>query len=388
MNERKVGVLTFHRAANYGAVLQAYALQKCLATLGFSPSLIDYEPERRNRCAHTTSQRRRHDRLCRMLSLSFIRNTIVNKTRTRLCQNKQARLGDICSSFIDRHTTVAPGPIRSNNKWKIEGSYHALITGSDQVWNTRWSDLDPVYFLNVDCCKARRIAYAPSLGGLAIPQNLKHQVRDCLSAYHALSVREESSLAELRACTNRSVSIVPDPVFLIDPPLFKGSADEVSRDLPYILVYRLSQSLRQGAEFKRIVRSAEAELGLRVVTISPEAPDITTHSKDILPEPENFAQLINGATLVITNSFHGLALSLIHSTPFYACPRDAHGGRQDTRLCDLLKQFDMKHRFISSVNEFKESESKRDSFDWAAVEEKRLSLKNKGIKYLTQSLSS
>ena len=43
--EKKVGILTFHRAKNYGSVLQAYALQKYLADkLGIENELIDYIP--------------------------------------------------------------------------------------------------------------------------------------------------------------------------------------------------------------------------------------------------------------------------------------------------------------------------------------------------------
>lgn len=38
----KIATLTFHRALNYGAVLQTYALQKVLDDLGYDTEVLDY----------------------------------------------------------------------------------------------------------------------------------------------------------------------------------------------------------------------------------------------------------------------------------------------------------------------------------------------------------
>ena len=38
----RIGIVTFHRAVNYGAVLQAYALQKKLESYGNQVDIIDY----------------------------------------------------------------------------------------------------------------------------------------------------------------------------------------------------------------------------------------------------------------------------------------------------------------------------------------------------------
>ena len=40
----KIGILNFHRALNYGAVLQCYGLQETLTALGHEVSVIDYRP--------------------------------------------------------------------------------------------------------------------------------------------------------------------------------------------------------------------------------------------------------------------------------------------------------------------------------------------------------
>ena len=44
----KIGIMTFHWAVNYGAVLQAYALQTYLRNLGHEAYMIDYKPGNRD----------------------------------------------------------------------------------------------------------------------------------------------------------------------------------------------------------------------------------------------------------------------------------------------------------------------------------------------------
>ena len=38
----RIGILTFHNANNYGAVLQAYCLQETLRRIGFDVEIVDY----------------------------------------------------------------------------------------------------------------------------------------------------------------------------------------------------------------------------------------------------------------------------------------------------------------------------------------------------------
>lgn len=39
-----IGILTFHWATNYGAVLQCYALQSYLTSIGHNVKVINYKP--------------------------------------------------------------------------------------------------------------------------------------------------------------------------------------------------------------------------------------------------------------------------------------------------------------------------------------------------------
>lgn len=384
--KKKVGVVTFHRSANYGAVLQAYALQKYLVTMGYAPSLIDYVPGKCPKKKLNFAQRCAN-RIAWLLQPKFIATALVNRMHARLCSNKQTQLRVLCREFIQQHTQIDAKPYFSDGRWKIDEQYVALITGSDQVWSIRWGELDDVYFLNIDSGSNRRIAYAPSLGGLTFPITLAPKIRAHLSKFHMLSVRERSSISEVSAYTEKQVVTVPDPVFLIDPPHFSGTPD---LNLPsrYILVYRLSQSLSQSVELSRMIRIAEDRLGLPVIRICPDCSYPLPCSWEALPDPIEFVRLINGATLVITNSFHGMALSLIHQTNAFASPRDAHGGTQDARLYDLLIEFGLEHHFVTDSRNFKDQLQNGNPIDWRKVDVQRLILKQSGIDFLTRALEN
>ena len=42
----KIGIITFHWATNYGAILQAYALQNYLIEFGHDVEIINYRPRK------------------------------------------------------------------------------------------------------------------------------------------------------------------------------------------------------------------------------------------------------------------------------------------------------------------------------------------------------
>ena len=41
----RIGILTFHRALNYGAFLQAYALRRVMSEMGHQVEVVDYWPD-------------------------------------------------------------------------------------------------------------------------------------------------------------------------------------------------------------------------------------------------------------------------------------------------------------------------------------------------------
>lgn len=382
---RRVCVATFHRSANYGAVLQTYALQQALNSLGYDARVLDYIP---------SVQGSQRESLCRRflkktkncLNIRFLYKALRLRLYSALRRKRADSLSLQCGKFLERRIQLDDSLRFLEGRWEINQDVYAVITGSDQVWHIGGSEYDPVYFLDFETYNARRIAYAPSLGGRAFPLTLQERLGEVLNSYKSISIREKSSQEGVESYIQRSVTVVPDPVFLIDLPFFEDHVLEESLPEHYILVYRLSQSYQQTKEFNQIIKMAEHLFRLPVVSISPNNVHRGYGKSYDLPSPEGFVAMINQASLVITNSFHGLALSLIHNTNVYACSRDEYGGSQDARLHDLLDEFGLRHRFIRSSDSLVESYNSNDAINWSNVDERKVVLRKKGIDFLKRAL--
>lgn len=128
----KVGILTFHRAINYGAVLQTFALQKVLSRY-CECEVIDY------RCKYI-------ENLYKPFNISkdrFIRSLISTILKYRSRKIKMIKF----YKFLDNNVKLSPSFNKSDLK-NIEDNYDVFITGSDQVWNNSCAGFDKTYFLD------------------------------------------------------------------------------------------------------------------------------------------------------------------------------------------------------------------------------------------------
>ena len=133
----KIGILTFHRAENFGAVLQAYALQTFLKKHGMDPYIIDYR--------------------CKKIEIVYhIFNPMILIMRRNLfCSIKEylkrfVSLIDRCRKkhkyqlFREKFLQIMPC-----DKAFHSNMFDAYIVGSDQVWNLSITGgVDDYYFLN------------------------------------------------------------------------------------------------------------------------------------------------------------------------------------------------------------------------------------------------
>ena len=200
---KTVGIITYHAADNFGAVLQAFALQRTIANLGASCSIIDYrEPHNDNayRLFHTPRNRSSIKR--DFLMLLNLRSHIKAKNRY-----KQFRADYLC---------VTAHSYRSlDNLLHGSLSFDAYVSGSDQVWHPYLLDRScgPVYFLDF-AGTGRRIAYAPSFGLTQMPIQYRERAAGFIRRFNFLSAREDTGCTIIRDLTGRTAEHVLDPTLL------------------------------------------------------------------------------------------------------------------------------------------------------------------------------
>lgn len=287
----KAGILTFHSADSYGAVLQARALVEVLRSLGHDASVIDYAP------AYLTKPYRlwRNDWWKHPVGTAKnLANSFAVARRRRGFQAFREGM----------HLTPFPP----------EG-LDAVVFGSDQVWNRHlnggellWFAQDPVFD------HTRNIAYAASTGSVPLPDGVD------FGRFHRLSVREPRLQAELAALGFAS-TLVLDPVLLAGKEVLDALADPCPVKGRYVVAYEVIDNPQ--------VMQIASRFGLPVVRIASN-PRLSGRKQYV---PGEFISLIRGAEHVVASSFHAVAVAKLYGVDVVYPPS---GTPKDDRILHIL----------------------------------------------------
>lgn len=370
---KKVGVLTFFRPINNGAVLQACALSKIvLPGLGYEGELIDYRLERIevDRAIFGIKRIRREKGIFRKM-----RRVIADFVRFPInCSEKK-----LFDTFINRFLPVGSDAFFSSGDLKKKcQKYDAYIVGSDLVWSPTMTDgLDPVYFLTFVRNGKLKIAYAPSIGTTDLSEKNIKDFRRLLSKMDAVSVREVSSAIQLEKLTGYEVRNVLDPTLLTVADDWKEfyPQSKLEED-KYIFVFALESSPILVDTVNKLAKERNVQLIVygRRNRLYKAKKVIFTDGKC---GPSEFLNYIKNADKVVTNSFHGCAFSIIFHRDFYCIPHTTRG----VRMVDLLNELDLSARIITDSGYLP-----KEKIDYDHVERKRSTLRVNSLNYLRSSL--
>lgn len=293
----KLGIITFHRAINYGAALQAFALQDILNKKGYETEIIDYACERLENC-YKKFYNPEHS------LKGFISAIIYYPIRS-------ARIEKF-ANFRKKYMHISDEKNITKDKLKkIANKYDYIITGSDQVWNPEQTDYDMSYFL--DFVKPeKRISYAASMGTNKPTEKQAIILKKYVQSYHKISVREEENEKYLTELLNIKVETVADPVFLVSADEWKLLIDDQPIiNEPYIFVYCLHEKMSY-----KYAEYLSNKTGKKIVSIPDSIRVKCSGKKDFKAGVLEFLNYIFYADYVITDSFHATAFSLIFEKQF------------------------------------------------------------------------
>lgn len=334
----KIGVLTCHDVYNYGATLQAYALCKYLNAEIGQTELINYKPKY----------------LYRLINLMEVDAPKWKKNLfTRWCYRiyilphklKWVKKYVRYKIFNMKYLKISSPVIENNEDLKHKKQWDICICGSDQIWNSSTYPLgeDMAYYLGFQ--DGVKVAYAASFGGRSVSELGKHNIKEYIPSFKAVSVREKSAIDILKQYDVNAVHVV-DPVFLVSQSEWKR-IEKMPKHIPekYILAYGYDNSV----EFVEAVKAYANISGLPIISYD------TKLFRDA--GPREFLALIQNASMVITTSFHATAFSIIMHTPFVV----AKTQKEDLfeRIDNILDMSGLKDRTYSEV---KKSE------DWSMKE--------------------
>ncbi len=331
----KIGILTFHRAENFGAVLQCYALQSYLESLGHEVEIIDYRCKAIEEVYYLFNLRSLFRLNIVSAFISYLKRILLWKDRL------EKKKGYV--SFRNKYLHLT----KSIYKIKEDLGYDAYITGSDQVWNTSLlHGFNKIYFLDFPISKeSKKISYAVSSEQQAIKDLFLYKDKLCsiLNQFNSISVRENNFAKELSNYTSKHIEVCVDPTFLIPKEKYLQLAIK-PKEQNYILVYHMAE-IPEGSS---IAEQLAQNTGCSIIEIHAhfkKRKNLSRHKENL--GPLELLGYIAHADYIITSSFHGLAFSLILQKNFCIVSRP-----NNDRLLNILKLFNLGDRIVSKANNF------------------------------------
>ena len=356
---KKVLTITFHRANNYGAMLQAYALQKVLEKK-YDTAIIDY--------------------YCKPVfkDYKFIQSP----------KNIKAFLISLLKSpfYYSRYKNFE----HFRKKLKFTKKYNhieelkqdsprgdAYVVGSDQVWNPSLTKgFNEAYFLEFGTEATKKIAYAASCGKSDFILENKKEFKKKIANFSAISVREKNLIQLVKELYGKEVFLALDPSLLLkkenwleltttkkmikekfifaysvgnDNDLFYDVVNELAKKTGYLIVFFDRKDKKKKFQFKK--------------------------KSCYFCGPDQFVQLLNEAEYVVTTSFHGLALSTILNKNFFITL-----STYPDRLVTFLQNFDLQNRIINDINRLEEVLNQE--IAWNQINEKLEDAREKSLNWL------
>lgn len=314
------GILTFHRASNYGAVLQAYALNTFLNNTGHETEIIDY--------------------YCREVEEAHVPIYVFKRSGVlggiKSYYNKSKKYNEF-QRFRDRRMHL-DGRYDRSDIAAADEKYDHYIVGSDQVWSPEFAGKDKTFLLDFTEDR-KKYSYAASFGNMENRQADLPYYIEYLKKFRVVSVRESSAAAMLEEQGIRC-RVDVDPTFLLDHSEWSLFAKKPQED-KYILIYTV-QPPRTLLDYGRRLAG---ETGCKLIYLNNEhkANKDITHVR--FSSPEEFVGWFANAEYVLTNSFHGTAFSIINKRKFKVEIETRK--KRNTRSEDLVKSCGLEESILN-----------------------------------------
>lgn len=334
----KVGTITYHRAVNYGAVLQTLALQKVLDKLEVENEVIDYRADYVEWIYKPFCMR---DRKSIGDFFKIVKGASIKSKKRNQFFN-----------FIKKNIRLSKKAYTNKTLDEANEVYDLFITGSDQVFNLDCSNYDTNYLLEFVKDNDKKASYAASFGFDEMPEKDVQEYQRLLSGFKNISVREACGVEIVKKAIGGKATEVLDPTLLISKDEWKEIVgNQKSSESGYILIYALMPS-KTLIEFANKLQELT---GLNIVFIKDSLTkeginilnDNVKYLKDV--EPLEFVKLIADAEYVITNSFHGTAFSINFNKKFFT-ELLAPETKVNSRLENILDMLDLRNRQLIDLD--------------------------------------
>lgn len=375
----KIATITCHDVYNYGASLQAYALQNYLQEQGHDVEIIDYKPyylTNRYNWRHIPAESRFYpykNSFGIQCVYFLLKNYKIYATIGRKYKFDEFKLKYLT---LTNRTYISAEELKTTPP-----TADLYIAGSDQIWNTSYKNgRDAAFYLDFGPDNIRRISYAASFAVSEVDSAYKSFVAEKLQRFDAVSIRERTGLEIYAGLLpgKKAVQVV-DPVFLLDRQQWENMAAKISPKEKYVLVYDFQHDPLIKEHTQRIART----LNIKIYSLNNSSALDYADRNISDAGPQEFLAWLANAEIVISNSFHATAFAVLFHRPFLTFP--LKGYNNYSRMRDFLIDIGLKELF--APEKIPDSETLC-SVNWPAIDKHLGEKIAASIQYLNENVFS
>lgn len=375
--KKKIAIVNRTNLKNYGSVLQVYALCDAVKKLGYEPEVVwqsgnmsqnyDLRP---NKVFQTALKL-----FCHPTLLWSTIKTIMEVKGNVIDEGKAKKFDDFVAKNFNQKF-YASGEIE---EVAASDRYYKLICGSDQIWCTTTLYPDPMMYLRF-VPKEKRVAYAPSLGRNYIPNYNKRTLKKYINDIPCVSVREDEGHRLIKELTGRDVAVVSDPTLLMRSNEWDRLKEDVLLPVKYVLCYFLDEPANDvKAAICKYAQAHDVEIVVLGRRYEIDYPSDRIYQPTA--GPGEFLTITSKASMVITDSYHGMLFAINYHRPFWSVERAYSQFDQSSRQLTVLSRLGMEERYVRSNFSFTDAE-----IDYKAIQAKIDAFVAYSMNYLKTSL--
>lgn len=320
----KIGIITVHRAYNYGSVLQCYALQEYWKNLGHDVWVIDYR-QRWTEAAYKPFSFYYIWQLAKRRDI----HAIIGYWRDRKGRERNLRQSKQNFDSFGKKFHLTKPCYR-----KIPGDFDVYLIGSDQLWSYQCvGEEDKIYTGNFKRpANSRVVGYAISAGSDSLYRFGEKKLKCILGYFDKISLREAENVKIIKELTGQTLPVTVDPVLLTDSKTWEPMINKSWQSMDYIAIYQARAVSREPNYLRDKAELLAAQCNCKVVDLSNMNYTV-----------EDFISAIKYAKYVLTTSFHATVFALLMETPCYAIKL---GDGLDVRYVDLLSKLGLGQELV------------------------------------------
>lgn len=386
----RIGIITLPLHINFGGFLQNYALQQVLKEMGHEPITLNQRiiPKPVTSQIKEIVQANIHT-----VVLSFIGKKRDRQYLYYHGTSMRPLLWKNSTHFYDTyiHHTEPMNPNLDYKGISERLGLGALVVGSDQVWRSKYVENFSTMFLGFEHNpKIKKIAYAASFG-TGEWEYSEEQTNECAKLakkFDVITVRESSGKVLVNNFLASNAEVVLDPTLLLNKEDYVKIVEKENeaKSEGNLFCYILDMT----EEKKQFIGNVEKQLGLKsfYVNIGENTRPFTKRfikkhfERFQNPTVTKWLRGFMDAEMVIADSFHAVAFSIIFNKSFWVIGNSERGM---VRFESILSLFNLKNRLVDAESLMQRNVA--EPIDWNSVNHIKEKWKNKSLKLLQDTLA-